>query len=394
MQGAIKKFLKAIKLRMIKPSHQNTSVNKKYYFQQSAPQWRGRDYLSSAENGYIKNVIANRAINMIAKSVSSCAFIVSKIDEKGLKTEIPNHQIASLLKKPSPLINESIFFESIVSYLMVDGNAFIQIVRDEEGKPSEMSILRPDRVKILKGYSVIPSGYRYTIDGVSFDFSCNEETGSSDILHLKTFNPINDWYGLSPVETAQYSIDQHNDVIKWNRSLLLNGGRPSGALVLKDEVSDTQFENLKEELQENLKGHENSGKIMILQGGFEWKDMGISPRDMDFIQTKNSSARDIAMAFGVPSQLLGIPGDNTYNNISEARSIFWEETVLPLVKNICDRLSNWFSDIYSENIVIECDLDKVSAISGARQTLWDNLKTSTFITDQEKRAMLGFEQNK
>jgi HK97 family phage portal protein len=191
------------------------------------------------------------------------------------------------------------------------------------------------------------------------------------------------------MEAAQYSIDQHNECIKWNKSLLENGARPCGALVVKQTMSDETYERLKSEMDDKIKGGDNSGKYLILEGGIEWKEMSINPRDMDFIETKNSSARDIAIAFGVPSQMLGIKGDATYNNMSEARLSFWEETVLPICKMILGELSEWLSKSYNRNLIIEPDLDTISAISEKRQKIWETVNKSDFVSENEKRESLG-----
>ena len=75
---------------------------------------------------------------------------------------------------------------------------------------------------------------------------------------------------------------------------------------------------------------------MVLEGGLDWKALGISPRDMDFVEAKNAAAREIALAFGVPPMLLGIPGDNTYSNLMEANRALWRQTIVPLVRRVAD----------------------------------------------------------
>ena len=255
-----------------------------------------------------------------------------------------------------------------------------------------MYLLRSDRITIIPGIGNIPSYYRYKIGNLTFDFTCDENTGMSDILHIKTFNPLDDWYGLSPLEPAQYSIEQYNECIKWNKSLLENGARPCGALVVKQNMSDEVYNRLKSDMDDNFKSSENAGKYLILEGGVEWKEMGCSPKDMDYIETKNSSARDIAMTFGIQPQLLGIKGESTYNNMFESRMTFWEDTVLPITKMFLNSISKWFSQSYDRQIIIEPDLDKIQSLADKRQKTWEALSKSDFITDEEKRESLGFDE--
>ena len=329
---------------------------------------------------------------MISNAVSSITPLFFEIDENGNKNELEDNDcICLLIKKPNPTTNYMKFMEYIVSSYLISGNVFVQSVKNNDGKIEEMYLLRSDRVSVVAGYGNIPSGYKYKINNMSFFYPCNEENGESDILHIKAFHPLDDWYGLSPMECAQYSIDQHNECVKWNKALLENGARPSGALVVKQSMTDEVYNRLKSEMDEKFRGGENAGKFLLLEGGLEWKEMGISPKDMDFIETKNASARDIASAFGVPSQLLGIKGDNTYNNVSEARLSFWEDTAIPLAKMIMSSLADWLSGFDGRKLIIEPDIDSINALSEKRQKVWESVNNSNFVSNEEKRETLGFD---
>ena len=145
--------------------------------------------------------------------------------------------------------------------------------------------------------------------------------GIPPILHIAQFHPLDDYYGFPPLEAAQTSLDLHNPASAWNKALLDNAARPSGALVYKSEnganLSEEQFERLREELAANFSGRGNAGRPLLLEGGLSWQSMSLSPKDMDFLELKHGAAREIALAFGVPPMLLGIPGDNTIADFCE-----------------------------------------------------------------------------
>ena len=197
------------------------------------------------------------------------------------------------------------------------------------------------------------------------------------------------------MEAAAYSIDQHNNAAAWNQALLQNGARPSGAIVIKNEegqpseLSNEQYSRLKEMVNEDFMGSTNAGKPMILEGGLDWREISLSPKDMDFIEGKNSAARDIALAFGVPPQLLGIPGDNTYSNLVEARTALWEQTVIPLAENTIDHISRWLAKLSGENYILKLDKDNISAIADKREAIWERLEKVNFMTINEKRKQVG-----
>jgi Phage portal protein len=155
-------------------------------------------------------------------------------------------------------------------------------------------------------------------------------------------------------------------------------------------MTPEQFGRLKSELEESFEGARNAGRPMLLEGGLDWKSMSLSPRDMDFLEAKNAAAREIALALGVPPMLLGIPGDNTYANFQEANRTFWRQTVLPLVKRTAQALSGWLTVGSSPSLTFKPDLDTIDALTGDRDALWTRLQATTFLTDDEKRAEVGY----
>jgi HK97 family phage portal protein len=359
------------------------------------PQWTPRHYERFAEEGYRQNVIAYRCINEIARGLAMVPFVV-RHKNKALKEDpYHDHPLLKLLQRPNPLQGGASFIESVISYLLISGNAYIEAVGPEHELPQELYCLRPDRMRVMPSKQGLPFGYTYDVDGKSVTFKADPLTGVSDILHLKTFNPLDDWYGLSPIEAAAFSIDQHNAAGAHNQALLQNGARPVGALMYKPGegvlLTESQRESLKEQLDQNYKGALNAGKMLVLEGDFEWKEMGLRPRDMDFIEMKHSAARDIAQAFGVPPVLVGLPTDATYSNLAEARLALWEQTIIPLLDHLTDALNVWLVPRFQdENLELSYDLDQVPALALKRQSVWEKIRQADFLTLNEKRKAVGF----
>uniref|UniRef100_T1HGR2 Uncharacterized protein n=2 Tax=Rhodnius prolixus TaxID=13249 RepID=T1HGR2_RHOPR len=334
---------------------------------------------------------------MIANAASSVPFILYRLTDQG-KSQLKVHPLLKLLYSPSPITSKSEFIEGIVTYRLISGNAYVLMIEPKNNRkpPTELYLLRPDRVEIVPGRNNVPYTYRDTVNNNSYDFKVNKLTGRSAVLHLKTFNPLSDWYGLSPIEAAAYSIDQHNQAGAWNQAMLQNGARPSGAIVVKPakdgnsgNLSQEQYQRLKEQINDHYSGSVNAGRPILLEGGLEWKEMSLSPRDMDFIESKHSSACDIALAFGVPPQLLGIPGDNTYSNLVEARLSLWEQTVLPTLENIVCHLNSWLTPRFGEDLCLSYDKDAIEILMEKRQKLWKYVENASFMTLNEKREAFG-----
>lgn len=358
------------------------------------PVWMGRDYERFAEEGYIRNVVAHRAVSLIAEAAADVPWRLFDIAGEQPR-HVPMHPVLKLLNKPNPLQGGAELFQSLYAYRMISGNGYLQVAGPKDGAPLELHVLRPDRVSVIAGRDGLPAGYRYTVGERYTDFPIDRVTGRSRILHLKLFHPLNDWYGLSPIEAAAYSIDQHNQAGAWNQALLQNGARPSGALVVKnregesDKLSDEQYDRLRQQMDDQFSGAGNAGRPLLLEGGLDWREMSMSPREMDFIEAKNSAARDIALAFGVPPQLLGIPGDNTYSNLAEARLALWEQTILPMVDMLCDALNNWLLPQYGGALELRYDTDGISALATRREQVWERVNNAGFLSDEEKRQLVG-----
>ena len=348
------------------------------------PRWTPRDYAHLAAEGFGKNPVAYRCVRMIAESAASVPLAVF---EAGVRAD--DHPLARRLAKPNPEQSGAEWLEGVYGVLQTAGNAYVEAVGELEG--GELWALRPDRVKIVPGRHGWPEAYEYSVDGRSVRIG-REPGGWMPVMHLKLFHPVDDHYGFSPLEAAAFAIDVHNASGAWNKALLDHAARPSGALVYGgrdgERLTAEQFDLLKAELADGHSGAANAGRPLLLDGGLDWKPMSWTPAEMDFIAGKHAAAREIALAFGVPPQLLGIPGDATYANYREANAAFWRGTVVPLVRKTAGALGGWLGSRFTD-VRIEPDLDAVPALQPERDALWARLNAATFLSDDERRRMAG-----
>jgi HK97 family phage portal protein len=351
------------------------------------PVWTPRRYDALAEEGYHKNVIVYRAVNLITRGAASVPWRLYKG-----RNEVSSHALLDLLHSPSLRQAGSAFIEAVLGYLLLAGNSYIESVCYQNGMPGELHPLRPDRVKIIPSTTGLPAGYEYAVNGKTRRLAADPIKGKSNVLHLKLFNPLHDWYGMSPIEAAACAIDQHNAVASHNLGLLQNGGRPSGAFIIRaPHITPDQREFLAQELRDAYAGAKNAGKIMVMEGDFEWKDLGLSLKDLDFIEGKNLSAREIAQAYNVPPMLVGIPGDATFANYKEARYHLWEDTILPLLDYLTDELNLWLVPQFGNALRLSYDIDAIPALAPRREDAWAKVAQATFLTINEKRQAVGYE---
>ena len=331
------------------------------------PVWTPRDYAAFAREGYMQNAIVYRSVRMVAEAAASIPQLLYDGDN-----EIEHHPLLDLIARPAPQQTATDFFEAWYGYLLVSGNAYAEAVA-VDGELRELHVLRPDRMKVIPGPDGWPEAHEYTVNGASVRYAGEVADGVPPILHLRLFHPANDYYGMSPIEAASTAIDIHNTAAQWNKALLDNSARPSGALVYtggEGRLTAEQFTRLRDELETGFQGARQAGRPLLLEGGLDWKPLGLSPKDMDFIEAKNAAAREIALAMGVPPMLLGIPGDNTFSNYQEAQRAFWRTTVLPLFNRTAKALAGWLAPAWGDTLDLRGDLDQIDALTMEREALW------------------------
>lgn len=347
--------------------------------------WTPRDYASLAREGYARNPVVFRCVRLIAEQVANVPLLV----REG-RTELDEHPMLALLNRPNPRQPGPAFLEAVTSHLLLAGNAYVEAVT-LDGRIVELYALRPDRMRVVAGPEGWPAAYDYTVGNQSVRFT--QDGAVPPILHIALFHPVNDHYGLAPLEAAQVSLDVLNAAANWNKALLDNSARPSGALVYAPPTGGTlsreQFDRLKEELELSFQGAGNAGRPLLLEGGLDWKQLSLTPRDLDFVEAKNAAAREVALAFGVPPQLLGIKGDATYANYQEANKAFWRQTVLPLLGRLCRTFEHWLSPALGD-VTLWYDADAIDALSADREALWARIGAAPFLTEDEKREAVGY----
>ena len=346
-----------------------------------------------AKEAYVKNVIAYRCIKEIADNIGALEWEVvnNRTDEV-----FDEHPLLELLNRPNPMQGTTSFFVRLSSFKQISGNSYVQRVGPKNSAPKELYVLSPNYMEVIAGNSLmIPKEYKYKPTGTnkSVTFPINAKTGISEILHIKTFNPLDNLVGQSPIAAAAFSIDLHNEVSEWNMRLLQNGARPSGALISKTGMSEPQRDILKKEFKENYQSAPNAGKPLVFEGDIEWVDMMLSPKDMDYINSKSVSAKDIAVAFRVPPILLNIGADSTFNNMKEARLSMIENTIIPEADSLVDELNHWLVPLFGDDIRLQYNKDAIPAIADARSDQYEKLEKVSFLTDNEKRKLMGFEDH-
>ena len=333
-------------------------------------QWP-QGYEAQLREGYLANAVAQRAVRLVAEGVADVPLSCSDTGVLAMVRATSGGQLLS---------------ETVATHLLLHGNAYIEMIHGDDGAPAELFALRPDRVTVEADRNGWPQSYLYRVGEAS------SRLPADAVIHIRSLHPLDDHYGLGCLGAASGAIAVHNAAAKWNKALLDNAARPSGALMYEpgdgSTMSAEQFERLNAELRASFQGAGNAGQPMLLDGGLKWQAMALTPAEMDFAGLKAAAAREIALAFGVPPMLLGMPGDATYANYREANKALWRQAILPLANRICaaiaEALRPWHPDLS-----LAVNLDAIPALAEDRERLWAQVTAADFLTPEEKRAMVG-----
>lgn len=334
-----------------------------------------RSYEAQVRDGFAGNAIAQRAVKLVAEGVGWAPLTAST---PALLTLVQTRSTGQAL------------LETVAAQMLLHGNAYVQVLRDAGGGVGALYALRPERVSVEVDAGGWPTAYRYAVGDRRVRLEA--EGPRPEVVHIRSFNPVDDHYGMGCLGAASGAVAVHNAAGRWNKALLDNAARPSGALVYDPgdgaALSAEQFARLKAEMEAGFAGAGNAGRPMLLEGGLRWQALSLSPADMDFVGLKAGAAREIALAFGVPPMLLGLPGDATYANYREANKALWRLTVLPLadaiLTTLAQGLGGWF-----EGAALAVDLDRVPVLAEERRHLWASVAAADFLTMEEKRQMVG-----
>jgi HK97 family phage portal protein len=347
----------------------------------------------------MKNIAVYNCVTRIADQVSQMKFKLFSTDSSGsLSKKIEQHELLNILNNPYPTMRKSTFLNRLVSHRLIYGNYYVEKIYNprngvyQKRKPIQIRPLRPDYMNVVEGQNGINSEYRYTPEhGQALTFQVTA-LGLSNIIHGMSFNPSNDFMGMSPMLPAGYSIDTHNEISKQNFRLVKNGVRPSGILTIPSGVSldESQKKLLKADLKEKYQGATNTGEPLVLNNGMTWTKISINASDSEINNVKKDVTHEIALAYKTPLELMNT-SPAKYDNLNAAWEQLYYDMVLPISNDIIEELNADLVPFYGENLVLISDFDHTKVMRESNLNLHARLNTINHLTPNEKRAMTNVE---
>jgi len=353
-----------------------------------------RDYGKMSQHGYNGNVYLYRAVTVITQAIAGIPWELYKKGRGGQRASIPHPVIDLLNIEANDDDSGPEFMEAVCAYWLLAGMTYVWAVRPETGAtraPTKLYPIQPNCMTPDVDRDGALTGWTFQVGDHKQHFN------PEDILRVKDFHPLTRAQGVAPASVAARALDQHNAANDWNTALLQNMARPSGMLTPKFDsiIPPDAHATFKEDLRERYQGPRNAGRPLVPRAPMEWTEMGQTPSEMDWLNGKTQAAREIAIAFGVPPELLGDASNKTYSNQVEARRALYMETILPRMDRLKAALSRWLLPMYGLDpavYAIDYDRNAIEALAEDQDAMHARARQDYIggiITLNQARTMIG-----
>ena len=380
----------------------------------------GNDKTAFVNDGYRKNANVYAVINTITRSASAVPWNVFEVKDEKAHTWYKNRpgqmrvkqpvqtanlrkksmdlasesDLAGVLERPNPHQGWAEFIENFLGFKLLTGDSYAHGVEVNKAF-GELWVMPAHLVEIISGGGPESIIRGYKITDYTYDIELEEDT----VLHSKYWNPDyssvgSHLYGMSPIQAARGIVTQSNDTYTANSRALQNLGA-EGMLSTADEtdLTDQQISQLQKDLKALGSGPENFKKLLVSTAKWRWVRFGISPVDLNIIESMKMSLRDLCNVYGISSELLNDPDNKTNSNKKESRRALYYERVLPELDTLRDELNRWLVPAFSERDGKQYYIDyDVSAIPALAEELKDTVEAlqNAPITINEFREAIGY----
>lgn len=306
---------------------------------------------------YATSVPVYAAIKLRADALNRAPAVVYRTNSAGERTAVgPAHPAQQLLDRVNRWYSRADLWRATEIYLNLWGSVFWAIERDEEGR-REIWPLRPDRLTIVPDKKKHIRGFVY--NGRSGQVAYTPE----EMVWFRYFNPLEEYAGLSPIAPARLAVDMGKDGLRFNRNFLRNSAQPDFVLLTDETMNDNEIEDFYRRWEARFRGPSQAHRPAVASFVRDIKTLGISHREMDFIQGLRWSLEEVSRAFGVPKPLLSDLERATFSNVNAAERFFWRNTMVPEMQFLAEQVTKkLFPLLGYGDLDMEFNLNSVEAL--------------------------------
>lgn len=301
--------------------------------------------------------------------------------------EVKKHEVLDLLYSINPFCTFYDLIELTGLYLDLAGEAFWWLLRDKKGQIIQIyPYLSPENMEISTSATKYITGYIYNVPGSGQKIPFE----SKDILHFKYANPLNPYRGLSPVKAAELAIATDKEASIYNWRFFKNSAVPAGTLTTDKMLDDRTYQRIRAQWDAAHKGVNNAFRTAILEAGTKYANMGISQKDLEFLEGKKFHRDEILAMFRVPKSILGITEDVNRANAEATIAMFMEHVIEPNMRKVVIYLNEFLLPNYSDDIFFDFD-NPVKANQEMELAYYQNGIANGWLTPNEIREWEGLD---
>ena len=293
-----------------------------------------------------------------------------------------DHPAQRLLERVNRWYSRADLWRATEIYLNLWGSAYWMLDRDADGN-REIWPLRPDRM------SIIPDRDEYIRGFVYHGRSRMVALTPDEVVWFRYFNPLEEYAGLSPVAPSRMAVDMGRDGLRFNRNFLRNSAQPDFVMLTNEYMNDSEVEDFYRRWEARYRGPANAHRPAVASFVRDIKTLGLSHRDMDFIQGLRLSLEEVSRAFGVPRPLLSDLERATFSNVNAAERFFWRNTMVPEMSFLAQQVTRQLFPLLGyDNLEMEFDFTAIEALAedeNARTTREAQLLDRGVLTINEVR---------
>jgi len=264
------------------------------------------------------------AMRLLSESISTLPVGVFRKENNGDNVEVESDLSFLVKYQPNSYQNKITFYEKIIMDMLSDGNSYVQIVRNRNGRVME---LLPLNYGDIETYTLANKLY-YS------DENSGETHDSENILHFKMITGPDGISGLSPIQQCKDAIGWGMDVQEYSSTFFKNGGKLSGILESDRALSEQAIDRLRSSFNKNYGTLSGSNQTAVLEEGLKYKSISVTPDQAQFLASRQFSIQEVARIFGLPPHLLKDLSASSFNNIEMQSQEFVSYSLMPYISKI------------------------------------------------------------
>ena len=329
------------------------------------PKWTDWTIRHAFDDGYTASHVVFSGIQKLSRAVSSVPWIaMEKKAGEWQPIEDESHRLNKLMNYPSPRVTRRAQMERLIQHLYLGGNGIWsklyaggELIHLYSVTPDVLTPIPVRDSRLLAGYE-----FRNGSETLMLD--------ADETVHFKFENPMDPFWGLSPLKAGSKIIDMEVEANDFNKQSMENRGIVAGILSFDSTLTEDAYRNARERVNSGIKGKTNSQKILILDRIAKYQKVASTPAELDFLNSRKMTLQDIAMLLDIPLPLLSIMEGATLANVESLQYMFWVNTIIPLLESIKEVMDMLIcTPDFGEDYWLVPDLSSVPALQANRFTL-------------------------